>query len=205
MLSDLRQLLQRHEEFDEEAVKQAAYNLIFRQFLLRRRARHRRHYDVVVQSIPYFTNLLDSLNFQLVVNEDRGYVGALPRDYVRRMTLDETLLLFALRYLYDDAIISYTANEDASVDISIEDFELRFREFTTRELPRTKREFVALLEPFVRSGVVEYGPDEELPEMERIRILPTVTSLLSGDAAQQIEIYLKAEDVDTADSEDEEP
>jgi hypothetical protein len=121
------------------------------------------------------------------------------------MSLDETLLMFAFRYLYDDAIISYTANEDATVDISIEDFELRYREFTTRELPRTKREFAALLEPFTRSGVIEYGQDEDHPEIERIRILPTVTALLSGDATQQIEIYLKAEDVDTADSEEDEP
>lgn len=148
MLSDLRHLLQRQDELDEESLKQAACNLLARQFLLRRRVRHRRHYDVVVQCIPYFTNLLDALNYQLVVNEDRGYVGIIPKDYIRRMSLDETLLMFAFRYLYDDAIISYTANEDATVDISIEDFELRYREFTTRELPRTKREFAALLEPF---------------------------------------------------------
>lgn len=119
------------------------------------------------------------------------------------MSLNETLLLFALRFCYDEEVSTFNSNEDGSVDILMEDFEIRYAKFTQRELPRLKGEFEQLMSHFARHGIAEYGSDEYKPEIERVRILPSITVLLTGDITKRIEVYMRASDIDTQDEEDE--
>jgi hypothetical protein len=202
VISDMKNLLARYEDVEELALKEAAYNLLARQFLLQQKGRHRKHYDLVARFPGYFGNLMEALNHELVVNEERGYVGAVPLDYTRRMSLAETLVLFTLRYLYDEAVMNFSANEDGTVEITVEDFEIRHHQFTRRDLPKSKGEFEALIAPFIRCAILEHGADEERPEIDRLRILPTITALLNGDVVKRIEVYLKAEDIDTSEPQD---
>ncbi|WP_018234233.1 DUF4194 domain-containing protein [Thioalkalivibrio thiocyanodenitrificans] len=204
MISDLKNLLARHEDIEESAIKEAAYNLLARQFLLQHKGRHRKHYDLVVRFPGYFRNLMEALNYELVISEERGYVGAVPLDYTRRMSLAETLVLFTLRYLYDEAVTNFSANEDGTVELTVEDFEIRHHQFTKRDLPKTKGDFDALIAPFIRCAILEHGADEEHPEIERLRILPTITALLNGEAIKRIEVYLRAEDIDTSEHQEDE-
>lgn len=119
------------------------------------------------------------------------------------MRIDETLLLLALRKMYDDSVNNFNANDDSTVDIALEDFEHNYQQFTGRELPRTKNDFDALREPFERCGIVDLGEDEDRPEIKRLRIYPTITSLINGDALKIMEGYLKGHDVDTGAQEEE--
>jgi hypothetical protein len=41
------------------------------------------------------------------------------------------------------------------------------------------------------------GSDENMPEIERVKIYPSITALLSGDLLKQVEVYIRADDVDT--------
>ncbi len=46
-------------------------------------------------------------------------------------------------------------------------------------------------------GVADVGSDDALPEIERVKIYPSITALLSGDMLRRVEVYLRAEDVET--------
>lgn len=198
MIAEMQKLLSRNEDIDEAALKEAAYHLLARQFLLRAKPRHRRHYETIVRFSRYYQNLMDAFNHRLIIDENRGYAGILPLDFTWRMSLLETLVLLSLRYLYDEAVNNFAANGDGTVEISVVDFEMRFQHFAKRDLPQNKGDFAELIAPFVRFGVLEYGPDADRPEIDRLRILPTITTLLDADAVGLIENYLKAEDVDTS-------
>ncbi len=193
MLSELKSLLARNEDVEEETVKQAAYALLSQQFLHRGRPRQRKHYETVVRFQTYFVNLMDANNQQLTINETHGYAGVIPQDFTRRMKLEETLLLLALRYIYDEEINAFHARDDGSVDISIEDLQVRYQQLTKRDLPFHKMEFDALTLPLEQQGIVVSGADPEQPEINRVKILPSITALLTGDALRMLELYGKAD------------
>lgn len=197
MNTELKLLLSKYEDVDEDELKAAASALLSRQFLYRMKGRHRKYFEIVTRFQTYFYNLMDAVGHQLLVEEDRGFVGIVPVNYTRMMSLDETLLLFAIRFFYDEEISAFNANEDGSVSISLEDFEVRYERFTQRPLPRSKGDFQQLIGHFVRYGIVEYGPDENTPEIERVRILPSITALLTGDVTKRIEVYMRASDIET--------
>ena len=54
--------------------------------------------------------------------------------------------------------------DDGSVQVTLEDFDVRCQQFTRRDVAKTLSDFRSQLEQFVRIGVVELGPDENRPE-----------------------------------------
>jgi len=188
----------------EERLRNAAYQLQARQFLYRKKGRHRNHYETVVKYQDYFLSLMDAMNHDLEINEERGYVGILPRSLARRLSLDRTLLLFALRYIYDQELMGFNAEDDGAVKVTLDDFEMRCNQFTKRVIAKSAGELKALMEPFIHTGVVELGQDEDKPEIERIKINPSITALLSGDMLQRVEVYMRAEDIETQPEDEEE-
>lgn len=188
----------------EERLRDAAYQLQARQFLYRKKGRHRSHYETVVKYQDYFISLMDAMNHDLEINEERGYVGILPRTLARRISLDQTLLLFTLRYIYDQELMGFNAEDDGTVKVTLDDFEMRCNQFTKRVIAKSAGELKTLMAPFTHAGVVELGQDEDKPEVERIKINPSITALLSGDMLQRVEVYMRAEDIDTQPEDEEE-
>ncbi|MEW8523832.1 MAG: DUF4194 domain-containing protein [Candidatus Thiodiazotropha endolucinida] len=195
MIKDLKTLLDADEELDEAELKQTAQMLLARQFLLRHKPRHRRHYDRVVRYQKYYRNLMDALNHQLVINENHGYVGITPDDFVYRMKLEETLILLALRYIYDEELNAFNLEDDGSVLVSVEDFEDRYLQLTQRDMPKTSTVFREYLKDFANHGILDTEQDELDPRVVRIRIYPTISELLSGNMIERVAGYLMAEDV----------
>ena len=205
LLKELAAIVRNAEDRDEEIedkVREAAYQLQSRQFLYRHKVRHRKHYELVLAYSDYFLSLRDAMNYELVITEERGYIGILPRSFARRMSLNSTLLLFAMRFIYDQELTAFNAEDDGSVQITLEDFETRCRQFTKRDVAKSLSDFKHQLEPFVQIGVVEVGADENRPEIERLKIYPSIAALLSGDMLKRVEVYIRAEDVDTKDISD---
>lgn len=190
------------DEDHESIIRQASYQLQARQFLYRSKGRHRHHYETVIRYQEYFISLLDALNYDLEINEERGYVGILPREFVYRMSLNSTLLLFTLRYIYDEELMSFNSDESGAVSLTLDDFEMRSRQFTSRDLAKSSAELKNLLNDFIHIGIVEVGKDENEPEIERIKIYSSITSILSGDMLQRVDVYLRSEDICTTLNED---
>ena len=205
ILKELAAIVRTAEDRDEEIedkVRNAAYQLLNRQFLYRHKVRHRKHYELILAYPDYFVSLVDAMNYDLVISEERGYIGVLPRSFARRMSLNSTLLLFAMRFIYDQELTAFNAEDNGSVQITLEDFDTRCRQFTKRDVAKNLSDFKHQLESFVRIGVVEVGVDEDMPEIERVKIYPSITALLSGDMLKQMEVYVRAEDIDTQDVSD---
>lgn len=201
VLKELAAIIRNAEDRDEDIedkLREAAYQLQTRQFLYRYKVRHRKHYELILTYPDYFLSLMDAMNYDLVIAEERGYIGVLPRTFARRMSLNSTLLLFALRFIYDQELTRFNADDDGSVQITLEDFDTRCRQFTKREVAKSLSDFKNQLEPFVQIGVAEVGPDDNLPEIERVKIYPSITALLSGNMLKQVEVYIRADhDIDT--------
>jgi len=195
MIKDLKTLLSADEELEEEDLKLTAQMLLAKQFLLRAKPRQRRHFDRVVRYQKYYRNLMDALNHQLVINENHGYVGITPEDFVYRMKLEETLILLALRYIYDEELNAFNLEEDGSVLVSVEDFEDRYLQLTQRDMPKTSTVFREYLRDFANHGILDAEQDEFDPRIVRIRIYPTISELLSGNMIEKVAGYLMAEDV----------
>jgi len=195
MLNDLSSLLKRNDDVTEEELQHAAYALLSRQFLHHNKPRQRKQYNHIVRFQKYFSYLMTATNHDLVINENQRYVGIVPQDYINRLRIDETLFLLSLRAIYDEEIIAFHANDDGSINISLDDFEMRYEQLTGRILPKVHAELESIMKQFQHFGVIEYGPDEDRPEFKRILILPTIAALLSGEAIKRIEIYLKDDNV----------
>lgn len=199
-----RSVLSKDENLEEEQLKEAAYQLLSSQFLLREKNRHRRHFNVIVANQKYFQRLMEATNNRLLVAEDQGFIGITPENYTRRMSINETLILLTLRYLYDEEINNFNSNRNGSVDITVKDFGLKYQALTNRELPRNKSDFIALLEPFVRCGVLEQGKDEDHGDVWRLHLYPTIATLVNGEALKLIEIYMKDDGIETESVSDDE-
>lgn len=200
VLKELAAIVNKTEEREEgieEALRETAYQLQARQFLYRSKGRHKRFYELIIQHQDYYITLMDALNFDLVIMEERGYVGILPRSFARRMSLDSTLLLFTLRFIYDQELTAFNAEDDGTVRVTLEDFETRCKQFTKRDIARSEADLKKQLEVFQRIGIVEVGPDEDMPEITRVKINPSITALLTGDMLKRVEVYMRAGDIET--------
>ncbi len=200
VLKELAAIVNKAEEREEgieDALREAAYQLQARQFLYRSKGRHKRFYELIIQHQNYYITLMDALNFDLVIMEDRGYAGILPRTFARRMSLDSTLLLFTLRFIYDQELTAFNAEDNGTVQVTLEDFETRCKQLTRRDIARSEADLKKQLEVFTRIGIAEVGPDDDMPEITRVKINPSITALLTGDMLKRVEVYLRAEDIET--------
>lgn len=198
MLRELENILNGSANVEETHMLEATQALLAYQFLRRAYGKHRKYFELVVRFERYFADLMEATNHRLVVNEDKGYVGAVPLGYVNRMRLDEVLLLLALRAMYDQEMQRFQVDDNAEAQIPLEDFEMRYFKFTQRALPKNQTSFDELMRMFSRLGIAEQVVEDDA---KAIRIFPTVNELLDGDALSGIEDYLQADGVMLADEE----
>jgi len=196
-LREVRKLVEKNDDLEEEFLQETAYKLLSQQFLIRDKGRDRKAYHLVVKQQSYFHKLMKATNHQLLIEEGRGFVGIIPVDYTRRMSLDETLFLLVMRYIYDEEVNSFNCNDDGSIDVSVKDFELRYQSLTNRELPQGKGDFLQLIDPFLRFGIIKSSNDDERNKVWVLHVYPTIATLINGEALKRVEVYLKAEDIDT--------
>lgn len=191
MLKDLSALLDRDDEADEAELKQTAQRLLAWQFVIRSRRGHRAHYDRVLRHLRYYTELMDALNYRLHANEQAGFVGIIPNDFVSSMKLEETLILLALRYIYDEQVQAFQVEDDRSVLISLPEFQRRYQHITKRGLPASPVVFRDYLKQFESHGLIDQVSDAE---HALIRILPTLADLLNAQTLQTLAAHIKLQE-----------
>jgi len=195
MLQELKTILNRNEDIEEDVLKNAGYALLSQQFLHRKHPRSRKYYELISRFHNYFKNLADAMGYELVVDETYGYAGVVPQYYVSRMKLDEALLLLVMRQIYDEEIIAFHANEDGSVLVAVDDLELRYKQLTNRDLAKTKGEFDQLTDGLRRKGIINIDADPDNSQQLVVSILPSITAVVNNKSIDNIRVYLRAEDV----------
>jgi hypothetical protein len=196
-LTELKNILAKDDSLDEESLQKAAYELLTRQFLFREKNRQRRYFHLISNHQSYFRRLMKATGHNLVVEERNGYVGIIPTSFSRQMTIEETLLLLVIRNIYDEEIQNFNAKENGSVEIEVEDFMLKYEAMTGRERPQSKKDFINLINPMIRFGILKEFRDLEHNDAWVLRIYPSITALVNGDSLQLIEAHMQARNIDT--------
>ena len=202
MIKDMKILIDADEEADDTDLRLTAHMLLAKQFLLEGKQKQRSHFDRVLRYQKYYRDLMDALNHRLVINENRGYVGIVPEVFINPMKLEEALILLALRYIYDEELNAFNLEEDGSVLVSFEDFADRYIQITKREMPKQLTVFQGYLKGFESHGILYVEKDKSDPPVERIRICPTISELLGGNAIEKLAGYLMAKGVQVTEKPD---
>ncbi len=192
MIHDLKKIIDGDDRLHEDDFKKAAQELLSKQFLMRTKVTSKRSYDLVVRYQKYFTNLMDTTNHELIVNETDGYVGVIPSNFITRMRLEETLIILVMSLLYGEKFLAQEQEDDNSVILTIEEYEDRYQQVTKRELPN-KSEFKELCKRFCELSLIELNNNIEDSAAVFIRIYPTITDMLGGNALEQLAGYVMAD------------
>jgi hypothetical protein len=109
MLNDLKRLSER-QEIDPDRFRSVAATLMTRQFIYYDMDKDRKTYLTLVNHVAYFENLFDALNHNFILDQEVGMVGILPRNRMTSLRLKkvEALMLLTLRYLYEEALESFS-------------------------------------------------------------------------------------------------
>lgn len=180
-----------------EDYQRAGYLLMTRQVLYASDRNSRLAYELIVQHLGLYRELLRDLGMEVTHNASLAYLVATPSQYVaEKMRLDETRLALILRRIYDDKIhaTEVTAGE-AVVDLVT--LERAYKDLTKREMP-DKASIRELLATMKRYGLVSLtDADDEQPF--QIVIRPAIVEILGETALLQLAAHapdVKAEDVD---------
>lgn len=153
----------------------AADLLLSRQFIYRGDHGHSRAAETVLANRAYFEDLMLATGRRLEVDVRIGMVGTVPIEARgQRLRLDETMLLLALRFVYEEGIPA-RLNDTAEVQATTEEIVAKLEELSRRPRPEWKR-LREMLDLFEGRGLVRTG--EDVGEDDRNRILTLRPALL---------------------------
>ena len=190
MLNELRRLLEKHEGLTESDVRGAANALLMQQFLYLDNDRQLTDYRLVTRHIDYYRDLFDALGWQLVVDNDFGYVGILPSDeesYLS-LTLEETLFLFTVAQMFEEGIEA-RQTQNGRVHVSSEDVLARFESLTHRERPKLT-DFREILKLLQRHGLIDREEEDPVTRLPHLALLPALRQVAGGHILDRLEAYL---------------
>lgn len=188
MLSELKKIIET-ESVELVDMKQAASVLLERQFLYADQSRDKKHYQRVINHIPYFSNLFEALNRRIVYDHEFGYVGSMPEDGTKVVQLpnEDAILLLCLRLIYEEGIEKFEVKQ-GSVFTDSETLLNRYVALARRERPILGK-LRETLKSFGRFGLieVEVENDRTIP----IQIRPTVRLVTTEAYIAQLEDFLQ--------------
>lgn len=167
----------------------AADLLLTRQFIYRGDHGHSRAAETILANRSYFENLMLATGRRMEVDGRIGMVGTIPID-VRgeRLRLDETMLLLALRFVYQEGIPA-RLDEAAEVQATTEEILSKLEELSRRKRPEWKR-LREVLDLFDRRGLTRTGDEVEDDDRNRIVTLrPGLLHAAGPDWVRRLEEF----------------
>ncbi|WP_207063325.1 DUF4194 domain-containing protein [Motiliproteus sp. SC1-56] len=188
MLGDLKKILSRFEQVDEEAMVAAANKLLVNQFLYADKPSHRPHYFLISTHVDYFTDLFAAIGWSLTHQPDESFIGLIPKGEERylRLRLDESLFLLCLRQQYEERLENFDV-EGGKAFLSSEELLRLYENLTSKEIPNETR-FKEILSLFNRHGIIERGKAPETdPKNIPLMINPSIRQVVVEDWVRQLE------------------
>ncbi|MCJ2182570.1 DUF4194 domain-containing protein [Novosphingobium sp. 1949] len=194
-LYDLEELLERpaNRDLTKEMMVRAADRLLFQQCLFRDDHNAGAIYDLVVRHRVYFAGLFDALGRDLVIRPDEMMIELRPQESLARtvLSLDETILLLALRASFEQGVLAMSQEEFGHVATTSMEMLERYDQWVARTRPpwpRVRR----ILESFRRRRFIDLGEDIPLENGVAITIRPSIRSV-TGEAWQtRVEEWIAA-------------
>ena len=160
------------DEQDRERMREAAHRLLAHGSILREEPAERELYDWCQSRTQMIEEWASLLGLKIVWHRDERLIIALPEvaPLLRRLRLDETLVVLALWYDYDVEVRDHGAHE---VTFPVREFNERLAsKFNQMKLPSESRmrEILRLLD---RNNLVRLTGAEDLAAAS-VRVLPTI-------------------------------
>jgi len=190
MLGELRRLLEKHEGLTESDLRGAANALLTQQFLYLDNEKQLSNYRLVTRHLDYYRDLFDALGWQLVVDNEFGYVGVLPSDEESYLplNLEETLFLFIAAQMFEDGIET-RQTQNGLVHVSSEDMLARYESLTHRPRPKVT-DFREILKLLQQHGLISKEEEDSVTKLPRISLLPALRQITGGRVLERLEAYL---------------
>jgi len=187
MLHDTGLILNKHPDIEENDLREAAALLMAKQFIYRWEStgKQRKCYLLIKDHLEYFKSLFDAIGNKLVVDDDYGYIGAIPELHFRTIKLVESLFLLVARLVYEEEMMSMQSSNDL-VRMSYEAFLLRYEALTGRERPENNSKFNESIGLLTRFGVIKLKSASVQGDDSEIRIYPGIMALVNKDTLEQI-------------------
>lgn len=204
MLNDLKRLADR-QETNPDLYRTVAATLLKRQFLYYDMDKDRKAYLTLVNHFAYFESLFDALNHDFIQDAELGMVGIVPRNRMTslRMKKDEALLLLTLRYLYEEALESFTIKNGCAYTNS-EKLIAKYQFATRIEDRPGLTELRRLLVEFKRLGLIDDIEEVDSRVLD-FRIRPAIRIVLNESWFRTLEQHagIIAEDEEDIEGEEE--
>lgn len=190
MLNELRRLLDKHADLSEADLRGAANALLTQQFLYLENDRQLSQYRIITRHIDYFSDLFDALGWQLLVDNDFGYVGILPsnEESYLPLNLEQTLFLFIARLMFEDGVET-RQTQNGRVYVSSEDLLARYESLTCRVRPKIT-DFRDILKLFQHHGLVVREEDDPITKLPRLALLPALRQVAGDHIMERLESHL---------------
>jgi hypothetical protein len=195
MLSELEDIVDRAHGADAmslgDDLRALAQEILHRQFIFADDHGMRRKYDLMRDHRAYFVGLFDALNLDFQIDESERFAGitSRPGTELRRLDIEETLFLIALRILHDQRTREYLLEEGGRSRVLMSEIWNLIDERTRRpRLPMSRcRQIVA---EFRTHGIVRIV-EEELNDDALIEIRPVIRRVVNGVTAESLEAYIR--------------
>ena len=190
MLNELRRLLDKHADLSEADLRGAANALLTQQFLYLENDRQLPQYRIIIRHIDYFRDLFDALGWQLLIDNDFGYVGILPSDdesYLP-LSLEQTLLMFIARLMFEEGVET-RQTQNGRVFVSSEDLLARYESLTRRIRPKIT-DVRDILKLFQQHGLVVREEDDPITKLPRLALLPALRQVAGDHIMERLESHM---------------
>lgn len=170
-------------EIDRD-LRTVARALLDRQFVYADDHQGKARYELVRRHKKYFADLFDALGFDLILDEREAVAGIVSQSGAapRRMTVNESLFLVALRAIHDDRVRTFMLKEGGRCETTLGEVWTLIEERTARQRPSAAR-CRSLVETFRRNGIVRDMND--LPDGDLLlEIRPAVARAVTAATAE---------------------
>jgi len=180
MLRELERLVEKHQEFgfSMSDFEDAASALRKRQFLWADMRGQRKHYDLVVRCRDYFEDLFGAFGDTLIIDNQFGYCGFIPRHSKPSLNRLQTIYLLILAKLHDaESRKACTENgrSQPSPGLLIDEY----TQITEREKPK-RQETMEALRRLEKQSVIQLGNIDEQSELPMITIMPNIHRVVNS-------------------------
>lgn len=178
-----------------EDFKAAAYALLCHQVIYED-SRPKFAYGIIKAHLPAFREVFEHLDLDVLEGQTGDHVAAIPRrERAMALTTDVTLLVLALRKLYDQQARDAQLTGGRAI-ASIEELRAAHKALTGRDLPADVGSLRALLQQTQRMGmsrilVLERGADQPF----EIAVLPGIETMVSPAIVSRIAALYSASGV----------
>ena len=175
------------------ALQKAGRDLLVRQ-VLHADDHHKASYGWITRHARYFEKLFGALGFDLSIDRLYGYVHLRPGEIATgmrrgRIRKDETVVLFALRTLWEEGSRGGEMDDYGRIEIDTDAVLDRYVTMGGGEIP-TKTRLKQILEGLADRGFLRLGEEDPVEEIHPVSVMPVIRELVTPELAAEVERYL---------------